>query len=491
MDHYRTGAEQCFERGERDEPKVYVKTILAYIPWKIDREAFFARAAITELPGVPERARKAAVCEAASALPEGSIVAVQRKQEVRGYVVKHRRKSAKGRSFPNVVSVYMVVCRKLVNFKMPGTGNIQITGCNQEEQAFQVVRHLKRHCDQAGCVDYAGTEDVPIGVLTVMNNNVGCLGYHVDRDMLAVAINSRDSQRFTAVFAPGTGYAGCMISTYLESVPEEFRVPSLRWGGSGWESNELSWDEYVQTLPEKKRQQHAKKQDKKNTWLVFETGKVIHVCPYVCSMARFQEEYVAMMRSIKIHVLETIKYSERVEALCRSVCLAAADAPAALPLLQELGETLWYDKGGSELFCSVLGALKNPNDAQRFLDTREDLRFLFEESASRLQEALDAVASGDSADFVESLGKDLRESRVEMARAELELEEEAKLPSRRRNITKARVARKAASKRFLPVAEGKGRAEGATRDELMEELRLVLALLWENAEDVGQMLDRA
>jgi hypothetical protein len=178
-----------------EQMKVSTKTIIAVTNMKFNLTSLYRYLPITEYYVVKKkRGRKSnkEVINPNKYVPVGSIISVQNKTNVRGVILKAKRKESKT-YFLNSVTVVMVLeGGKLVNLKISHNGKLQMTGCKNDGQFITSLQYMYQHMKNAErwsgqkmfSLKDTHTGNPKIIFKVVMKNIDFNLGFPVQRDNL-------------------------------------------------------------------------------------------------------------------------------------------------------------------------------------------------------------------------------------------------------------------------------------------------------------------
>ena len=109
-------------------------------------------------------------------------------------------------------------------------------------------------------------------VIPSMRNIDFSLGFLVDREKLNQYINRQNNLH--CLLETSFGYTGLNIKIPLQEDITQLQIKKLVFKDENWIENYTIYTEFLNTLPEKERKK--KEYDRYNTFLVFQSGKVIH-----------------------------------------------------------------------------------------------------------------------------------------------------------------------------------------------------------------------
>jgi len=187
--------------------------------------------------------------------------------------------------FRNAITTVMAVDGKLINFKVPKQGKIQLTGCQREEQAIQCVQYFWNHVEKL-IPKYPQIVSIPgprIDVIfrTVMTDIVFKLGFQINRENLDIFINRKTS--FNSLLETSFGYTGVNIKIpyHHPNITLRRMITMTSHPQSDdqditnrWKHSEINYNQYLELLDHKERQKEIRKR-RNNTFLVFYSGTAI------------------------------------------------------------------------------------------------------------------------------------------------------------------------------------------------------------------------
>ena len=197
----------------------------------------------------------------------GSIIRFQYRKEFQGVCLKEKGKK-KG-FFRNSVTIVMFIDDKLINFKLSNNGKFQVTGCKHDGQAEKCVlyiwKYIKDHKDI-----YELTEGTKLRAIydPVMHNIDFSLGFNVNRENLDNYINSYTP--YTSLLEPTLGYTGVNIKLPVDVDYSKLKLKVREYSGKEATTSFMTFSDYL-----KKYKKKDLKKTIYNTFLVFQSGKVI------------------------------------------------------------------------------------------------------------------------------------------------------------------------------------------------------------------------
>ncbi len=233
-------------------------------------------------------------------LPLGTIISIQFRDQVRGVSM-----SKKTTFFRNNMSIYIVIQDKIMNFKVPIRGKMQITGATRQEQANSCVKyfitHLLKLPKQVYTIDNGS--NIKLTFKTVMTDIVFNIGFRVDRQKLDQFIN-RFTEEYSSSLETSVGYTGVNIKRPFKHEDTELLTMELvDEKNQEWVEGVITFTQYLDILsPTDKKKELAKKRN--NTFLVFYSGTAIMsgMTPYY--MKGVYYNFIQMLRDARPQIEE-------------------------------------------------------------------------------------------------------------------------------------------------------------------------------------------
>lgn len=271
---------------EFEEIKVSTKTFIIMTNITIDIKKLFDFLPITEYILVPKRRgrkKKSIVSDPNKNIPSGSIITLDLANNIRGVVLKKKKKKD-GKTtdyFRNSVTVVMIVDGKRINFKISRNGKFQMTGCKLDRQAEDCVKYIWEYIkDSEGLYSLTNGDPYFRAIFIPAMRNIDFeLGFCLAREKLDEYFNT--STEYYSLLETSIGYTGVNIKIPVTKSILDLQLKELKnsEGGKWLEPKFVPYQTYLDTLKPKEQQ---KKLDKErfNTFLVFHSGKVI--CSSMC-----------------------------------------------------------------------------------------------------------------------------------------------------------------------------------------------------------------
>lgn len=210
--------------------------------------------------------------------PVGSLLTIEYKGKVKGFKILKRKQwsnkentNKKPKFFRNGISAVMVLSNKLLNFKIPSQGKIQITGCKCKSQAIECVKHIWKTIENSKTFSLLEKDNFYAIFKTVMTNIDFDLGFEIDREKLDRYINRNTN--YHSLLETSYGYTGVNIKksfehqnielTYIENIEND-----------EWKYSTIFYNDYLNKLSDKQRKKELTKK-RNNTFLVFYSGSAI------------------------------------------------------------------------------------------------------------------------------------------------------------------------------------------------------------------------
>lgn len=214
-------------------------------------------------------------------IKNGSIVTLEYIDGVRGYKLikkKIKKKTSKRQGyFHNNVTIVMYIEGKLINFKVPSVGKIQMTGCRKSEHAEMCMKYLYEYllqCKQMTDLEtFHFTDDKPYFYAifkTVMTNINFNIGFHINRESLDRYLNTNTN--FNSLLEPNFSYTGVNINRYFTH--RNTKIPMLIYQNDQWVHLFIYYEDYLQLLSKTDLTKELSKR-RKNNFFVFYNGTAI------------------------------------------------------------------------------------------------------------------------------------------------------------------------------------------------------------------------
>lgn len=213
--------------------------------------------------------------------PSGSIISVEHRSSFRGVNVQQKDFSEK-KFFRNSITIVMVLENdKKINFKISKNGKFQMTGCRNEDQAFECVRNIWNFIkdDPTTYSVKPGTEAFEFLIVPVMRNIDFKVNFTIDRLKIDSYINTRTE--YTSLLETSSGYTGVNASfpirkNILETPIHKYIFPLNNLQESKFVKVQVPYSEYFGTLkPAEKKKKEKLLSKKVNTFLIFQSGCII------------------------------------------------------------------------------------------------------------------------------------------------------------------------------------------------------------------------
>jgi len=237
-------------------------------------------------------------------IPNGSITSLTYRNEVKGTVKKKRVVNSK--FFLNTLTIVMMVDNKLMNFKIftaKDDGNkTQHPGCKDVKQAETTLLYLWDKIKHTDAYTFTQGKNLSVIFHTVMTNINFNLGFNVNRRKLNECINRFST--YNSMLETNIGHAGAIIKQPITEKIVLDDLPKITVMDNGEIVRELvTFEEYMSNLTEKQRMVQINK-TRKNTFLVFHSGKTIMSGMVLKYMEEPYNNFIQVIESIKNDVEE-------------------------------------------------------------------------------------------------------------------------------------------------------------------------------------------
>jgi len=258
---------------------VSTKTFIVMTNITLNIKKLFDFLPITDYVLVPKRRgrkKKNTVTDPNKNISDGSIITIDLANNVRGVVLKKKKKKD-GKStdyFRNSVTIVMVIDGKKINFKISNNGKFQMTGCKKDTHAERCVKYIWNYIKDTKDIYTVGeNESFKAIFIPAMRNIDFSLGFILDREKLDEYFNT--FTQYCSLLETSIGYTGVNIKIPVKKAITDLSIKELVYKESDWMvPKTIPYQTYLDTLKPKEMQ---KKLDKErfNTFLVFHSGKVI------------------------------------------------------------------------------------------------------------------------------------------------------------------------------------------------------------------------
>ena len=259
--------------------EVSTKTIIVMTNLIIDIKNLFDAIPLTSYPNFEKKSNH-------NHLAPGSIIGCNIENKSRGVLTKKKKPSKKNSNwFLNSCTVIIYAPSKLLNVKICRNGMLQMTGIKDWKQADACVRYIWEMLRKlSACFTFSrkacleGLAPMYDGVLEAlfipaMRNIDFSLGFIVDREKLANYIYSQTE--FNAFLEPSLGYTGVNVKMPLTKNISELVLKKKIYLPSGEILySTVPYQEYLKLLSVKEQEKKTNKQ-RFNTFLIFNSGKII------------------------------------------------------------------------------------------------------------------------------------------------------------------------------------------------------------------------
>lgn len=254
-----------------DEYPISTQTLIISTNVTIDCARYYTSLVCPAIPK-PVNGKTRMLVHADDHLPEGSIVFAQYKQDHKGTAFK----KVSSKYFLNSVTVIMKIHTKYINIKVSNKGKLQITGCNQNVYATQILKYFWAHLSSLPSDTWQFQTDTTTFdalVIPVMCNINFSIPFQINREALNHVINTQT--RYISILEPSDGYVGVNIKISMkDELLEDILIDRFTCTANVWSHSKSRFIEYIETLTVKEQKKKIAK-CYVNTFLVFYSGKVI------------------------------------------------------------------------------------------------------------------------------------------------------------------------------------------------------------------------
>lgn len=262
--------------------KTSTKTIIAVTNTIFNLNLLFNNLPITPYIVVQKkrgRKKKTDIVDPNKNIPPGSIISVQSKTNVRGVLVKPRKKESKTYFLNSITIVLILNHGKMINTKISQNGKFQITGCKDDSHFIDCLTYLYKHMNESQ--KYTGESiyqmkpkyenQNPRAIFNVVMKNIDFkVGFPIQRDKLDTFINNNTD--FFSLFESSinTGVNIKIKSTKpYDSILTCLEIPPI-----GHVISTVPYSDYLSFLDDKEKKKEISK-EKFHTLLMFQSGACI------------------------------------------------------------------------------------------------------------------------------------------------------------------------------------------------------------------------
>lgn len=242
-------------------------------------------------------------------IPHGSVIFIKYKNTVNG--VSANAKKYKTRCFRNSMSIDIIL-DKVINYKISSNGTLQLTGCKSSEHVLWCIKYLWLWLkqDPESYTFRYGTQ--PEGLIIPCMRNIDMqLGFLVDREKLNEYMSKVNE--LYCLMETSFVYTGVNISVPLENDIEHIDVKRVYIDEESgeWETTWVYYGDCLDMFDTKTRSQKYKKA-RYNTFLVFQSGKVIMSGLTSRHMRPSYEYFMNLMRDAYEYIEERLEQPKRI-----------------------------------------------------------------------------------------------------------------------------------------------------------------------------------
>lgn len=262
-----------------DDIVVSTKTFIVKTNLVIDLKQLFECIPVTEYKTPPKkRGRKKKMFEEINQhIPHGSIITMKYENQIKGVDLKIRKtKKKKSKWFRNSFTVVMLIDFKPINFKICQNGMFQITGVkfdSQSEDCIKFIWEIMKANNKNNIYNFSKGSSLEAVFIPAMRNIDFSLGFNVDREKLAMYMNSQTE--FRSLLETSFGYTGVNIKFPIKDDIRDMKLKKLSFKhNSKIEESIITYGDYISELPEKDQLKKLNK-NRYTTFLTFQSGKTI------------------------------------------------------------------------------------------------------------------------------------------------------------------------------------------------------------------------
>ncbi len=227
------------------------------------------------------RKKKTELADPNKDIPPGSIISVQSKTNVRGVLVKPKKKESKTYFLNSITIVLILNNGKMINTKVSQNGKFQITGCKEDSHFIDCLTYLYKHMNEAE--KYTGEptyymkskyeDQNPKAIFNVVMKNIDFkIGFPIQRDKLDTFINNNTTE-FYSLFESSINTG---VNIKIKSTkPHDSTLTTLEIPSDGDHIiSTVPYSDYLTFLDDKEKKKEESK-EKFLTFLIFQSGSSI------------------------------------------------------------------------------------------------------------------------------------------------------------------------------------------------------------------------
>ena len=259
-----------FKNKKFEDYVVSTKTFIVYTNLILDIDKLYGVLPITDYVVVQKkRGRKKKIQEdnPNKDIQDGSIIKVQNGSNFRGVEGK---KNSRGKYFRNSMTFVIYIDGKLLNSKVSRNGKFQITGCKKDSQAEKCIDYFWKYISKFKTLySFSDGEHLKTVYDPVMYNIDFSFGFEVNRENLDKYINT--NTEYYSILETTFGYTGVNIKIPVTASSDNFKIKQIEYLDQEQNISYISYDQFQSQY----RENRKKESNKYNTFLVFQSGKVI------------------------------------------------------------------------------------------------------------------------------------------------------------------------------------------------------------------------
>lgn len=215
----------------------------------------------------------------------GSIISVQYKTNIRGSILKESKKDNKTYFLNSITIVMILENNKLINSKISQNGKLQITGCKNMQQCYDMIKFLFKHIKEIEIQTGEKLFQLKLGskscnrnptfIFNIVMKNIDFkVDFNINRELLNNFINENTNycSLFESSVNTGVNIKIKSLTPYEENLNSIELLPDLTI-----KKEIVPFTSYVSLLDEKEKKEKKKesKKEKYHTFLVFHSGSII------------------------------------------------------------------------------------------------------------------------------------------------------------------------------------------------------------------------
>ena len=233
-------------------------------------------------------------------IKNGSIIQIKLKDRYKGVLLKKASEDA-GLFFRNSMTFVMIIDNKIINFKVSRNGKFQMTGCKTDDQAENCIKYFWSYIkDYHSIYSFSKGKNLQTYYEPVMYNIDFSLGFQIIRENLDHYINVKTP--YTSLLETTAGYTGVNIKMPVKTDYSKLQIKKIEFIETSTSTSYINYEAFM-----KKFNPSKIKKTKYNTFLVFQSGKIIMSGKAAVFMEESYYEFIDIIKKCTPFICEIIE----------------------------------------------------------------------------------------------------------------------------------------------------------------------------------------